>query len=198
MQSKVGDVRKFPISWFSPHRNFHFGTPQTNSSGSKKWQGEKKKRRSSAHFYTFPFHFKFSSSPSTISLLFLSIFPFFLGSLFPFLLLFPSPFPFSFQNFQSLGTRSPLVTPLVWCFHWKFLWILNSCCSHFESKARCECWDWARQLPSFKSYTCGLCEWQYSALPPKPCFNPKMVAASPGSGLPNLVTLYPLPLELAW
>ena len=42
-------------------------------------------------FIPFPYHFWFSSAPFTISLLFLSVFPFFLASCFPFLLFFPTP-----------------------------------------------------------------------------------------------------------
>ena len=108
-------------------RGFHFGTPQTNFSGFKRWQAKKRKKKSFAHFYTF--------SPSVLSfppplLQFpspLSIFPCLFS---PSLLfspppsLFPSSFPLSslppsFKNypetFQGWGTRPPhppLATPL--------------------------------------------------------------------------------------
>ena len=117
-------ISHFPI--FFPCRNFHFGTPQTNVRGFKKWQAKKKKKKEkkvpcSVSYFPLPFHFTFSSPPfTTISLLFLSIFS---RLSFPFPL-FPSPFPFSsflpsFQNFpqtfQGWAThplRPPLVMPL--------------------------------------------------------------------------------------
>ena len=80
-------LENFPFPGFFPHRSFHFGTPQTNSIGFRKWQARKKKGPLLI-FIPFPFHCKFFSSPFTISFFFLSIFPFFLASLFPFLLFF--------------------------------------------------------------------------------------------------------------
>ena len=62
----------------------------------------KKKKVLAAHFHTFPILFKFSSSPFTTSLLFLSIFPFFLAfllSLFSFLLFSFSPLSSPFPPF---------------------------------------------------------------------------------------------------
>ena len=131
VQSKVGQVRKFPISRYFPRRNFHFGTSQTISVVSKCDKEKKKKKErkkekkkvicSFSHispsilkfpppFYNFP------SFPLH--------FPFFLASLlFP--PLSPSPFPFSSfppsfqkfpQTFQGWATRPPsppLVTPLL-------------------------------------------------------------------------------------
>ena len=44
-------LENFPFSNFFSH----FGTPQTNFSGFKKWQS--KQKRSSAHFHTFPLPF---------------------------------------------------------------------------------------------------------------------------------------------
>ena len=107
-------LENFPFPDFFPCRNFHFGTPQTNSSGFKKW----KKKGSSAHFHTFPFHFKFSCSLFTISLLFLSISLFF-PCLFPFLFFFPLPslflrspfFPNFPPNFLRVGDSPTSSTP---------------------------------------------------------------------------------------
>ena len=89
----------------SPPQNVHFGTPQTNFSGFKKWQAKKKKKKKKKRscsfsylspFIPLPFHFKFFSSPFTSFPSFFSPFSF---SLFPFLLfspfLFSSSFPFS-------------------------------------------------------------------------------------------------------
>ena len=81
-------------------------------------------------FIPFPFHSKFSSSPFTIYLLFLTIFPFLCLS-FPFPPLFPLPslfppspflpkFPQTIQGWATRSPHPPLVTPL----------------SHVESKQR--------------------------------------------------------------
>ena len=75
----------FPaVKCFFPVENSHFDRPKTNFSGFEKWKAKKKKKKkgSSTHFVTSPF-FKISTSPFSIFLLFCSIFPFFLASLFP-------------------------------------------------------------------------------------------------------------------
>ena len=80
-------LENFPFPDFFPHRNFHFGTPQTNFIGFRKWQARKKKVLCSFS-YLSPSIVSFSPPLFTISFFFLSIFPFFLASLFPFLLFF--------------------------------------------------------------------------------------------------------------
>ena len=123
------EISLFPIF---PRRKFPFWyTFRTNFSSFKKWQANKQtnkpKQNKKGHlliFVPFPFHFKFSSSPSfTSSLLFLSIFTFSLP-LFSLSSSFSSPFLFSsfspsFEfslDIPRVGTRPPrppLVTPLL-------------------------------------------------------------------------------------
>ena len=104
-------LENFPFSYIFPRTNFHLGTPETNFSGFKKWQAKKtnkqtnKKKNLCSFHNIFPLPF-FSFPPPflTISLLFLSIFPFFLASVFPFIL---SPFlpklPKSPPHFPRVG-----------------------------------------------------------------------------------------------
>ena len=92
---KWARLENFPFPNFFPVEIFILGHPKQISVVSKS-DKQKKKKVLAAHFHTFPILFKFSSSPFTTSLLFLSIFPSpHLLSLFPFLLFSPSPFHFS-------------------------------------------------------------------------------------------------------
>ena len=107
---KVTFPNFFPsVKCFFPSRNFHFGTPKQISMVSK--NDRQKKKRPLLIYIPSLFHFQFSSSPFTISLLFLSIFPFSLplfslsSSFSLFLSLFP-PFPFLPKfppNFPRVG-----------------------------------------------------------------------------------------------
>ena len=82
--------------------NVRFGTPKTNFSDFTKWQAKKENKKEKKRkekvlcsiSYLSPSSSKFFSSPFTVSHLFLSIFPSFIVSLFPFLLFFPLPSPF--------------------------------------------------------------------------------------------------------
>ena len=132
VQSKMGEVRKFPpkISILVHPKQFFSGFKNKKNKKKKK----KKDKVLCSLSYLSPFHFKFSSTILQFSLKFnsLSMFPFpiFPCLSFPFPPFLPSPFPFpssfpfssfppSFQNFPQtfLGwatrpLRPPLVTPL--------------------------------------------------------------------------------------
>ena len=84
---------------FFPGDNFHFGRPKTNLSGFLKVKSKQtnkqtnkkqtktnnnKQKKVLSSFSNFSsFHFQFSTFPFSFSLLFCSVSPFFLGSLFP-------------------------------------------------------------------------------------------------------------------
>ena len=88
----VGFFFFFSSSFFFPFssvkrfflvENSHFGRPKTNFTGFEKWK-ERKEKKVPLCIWLFPLPFQvhFSTFPFSIFLLFFSLFPFFLASLF--------------------------------------------------------------------------------------------------------------------